>query len=98
VVIWLRKWNDEGNEAKVLPIAQLEIPSQRPTELLLVRHYGASQWGDTNPTGNSGNAIPAFTGRLSLNVFGIKQGRIGKKGCEANLPSQATSAALKRPE
>ena len=30
VVIWLRKWNDDGNEAKVLPIAQLEIPSQRP--------------------------------------------------------------------
>jgi len=30
VVIWLRKWNDHGNEAKVLPITQLEIPSQRP--------------------------------------------------------------------
>ena len=30
VVIWLRKWNEDGNEAKVLPIAQLEIPSQRP--------------------------------------------------------------------
>jgi NAD(P)-dependent dehydrogenase (short-subunit alcohol dehydrogenase family) len=31
VVIWMRKWNDDdGNEAKVLPIAQLEIPSQRP--------------------------------------------------------------------
>jgi NAD(P)-dependent dehydrogenase (short-subunit alcohol dehydrogenase family) len=30
VVIWLRKWNDDGNEAEVLPIAQLEIPSQRP--------------------------------------------------------------------
>jgi hypothetical protein len=29
-VIWLRKWNDDGNEAKVLPIAQLEIPSQQP--------------------------------------------------------------------
>ena len=29
-VIWLRKWNDDGNEAKVLPITQLEIPSQRP--------------------------------------------------------------------
>jgi NAD(P)-dependent dehydrogenase (short-subunit alcohol dehydrogenase family) len=28
VVIWLRKW--DGNEAKVLPIAHLEIPSQRP--------------------------------------------------------------------
>jgi NAD(P)-dependent dehydrogenase (short-subunit alcohol dehydrogenase family) len=30
VVIWLRKWNDDGDEAKVLPIAQLEIPPQSP--------------------------------------------------------------------
>jgi len=30
VVIWLRKWDDDGNEAKVLPIAHLEIPSQQP--------------------------------------------------------------------
>ena len=30
VVIWLRKWNDDGNEAKVHPITQPEIPSQRP--------------------------------------------------------------------
>ena len=30
VAIRLRKWNDDGNEAKVLPITQLEIPSQRP--------------------------------------------------------------------
>ena len=30
MVIWLRKWDDDGNEAKVLPITQLEIPSQRP--------------------------------------------------------------------
>ena len=42
VVIWLRKWNDDGNEAKVLPIAQLSHRSG-PTELLLIRHYGASQ-------------------------------------------------------
>jgi NAD(P)-dependent dehydrogenase (short-subunit alcohol dehydrogenase family) len=28
VVIWLRKWDDNGNEAEVLPIAQLEIPTQ----------------------------------------------------------------------
>ena len=28
VVIWLRKCNDEVNEAKVLPITQLEVPSQ----------------------------------------------------------------------
>jgi NAD(P)-dependent dehydrogenase (short-subunit alcohol dehydrogenase family) len=27
-VIWLRKCNDEVNEAKVLPITQLEVPSQ----------------------------------------------------------------------
>jgi NAD(P)-dependent dehydrogenase (short-subunit alcohol dehydrogenase family) len=30
VVIWLRKCNEELNEAKVLPMTQLEIPSQRP--------------------------------------------------------------------
>ena len=30
VVIWLRKWNDDANEANVLPITQLEIPSQGP--------------------------------------------------------------------
>ena len=30
VVIWLRKWNDDGNEVKVLPIAQLEVSPQRP--------------------------------------------------------------------
>ena len=29
VVIWLRKWNDDGNEVKMLPITQLEIPWQR---------------------------------------------------------------------
>jgi len=29
VVIWLRKWNDDGDEAKVLPITELEIPSPR---------------------------------------------------------------------
>jgi NAD(P)-dependent dehydrogenase (short-subunit alcohol dehydrogenase family) len=30
VVIWLRKCNDELNEAKALPMTQLEIPSQLP--------------------------------------------------------------------
>ena len=30
VVIWLRKWNDEIDAAKVLPITQLEAPSQQP--------------------------------------------------------------------
>ena len=29
VVIWLRKWNGDGNEAKVLPVTQLESLSQR---------------------------------------------------------------------
>jgi NAD(P)-dependent dehydrogenase (short-subunit alcohol dehydrogenase family) len=29
VVIWLRQWNDDGNDVKMLPITQLEIPSQR---------------------------------------------------------------------
>ena len=28
VVIWLRNWDGEGNEPKVLRIAQLEIPPQ----------------------------------------------------------------------
>jgi NAD(P)-dependent dehydrogenase (short-subunit alcohol dehydrogenase family) len=27
-VIWLRQWNDEVNEANVLPIQQLEVASQ----------------------------------------------------------------------
>jgi hypothetical protein len=30
VVIWLRKWYDDGDEAKVLPITELEISSPRP--------------------------------------------------------------------
>jgi NAD(P)-dependent dehydrogenase (short-subunit alcohol dehydrogenase family) len=30
VVIWLRTWHDNGNEAKVLPITHLEVPSQQP--------------------------------------------------------------------
>ena len=28
-VIWLRQWNDEVNEAKVLPIVQLEVAPQQ---------------------------------------------------------------------
>ena len=31
VIIWLRKWDDDGNEAQVFPIAQLEIPPQPAT-------------------------------------------------------------------
>jgi NAD(P)-dependent dehydrogenase (short-subunit alcohol dehydrogenase family) len=30
VVIWLRKWDDDGNQAKVLSITQLEVPLQQP--------------------------------------------------------------------
>jgi NAD(P)-dependent dehydrogenase (short-subunit alcohol dehydrogenase family) len=30
VIIWLRKCINEVNEAKVLPVTQLEIPSQLP--------------------------------------------------------------------
>jgi NAD(P)-dependent dehydrogenase (short-subunit alcohol dehydrogenase family) len=30
VVIWLRKWDDDGNEAKVLSITQLEVPARQP--------------------------------------------------------------------
>lgn len=29
VVIWLRQWNDEANEEKVMPIAQVEVASQQ---------------------------------------------------------------------
>ena len=29
VVIWLRKWNDELNQAEALPLTQLELPSAR---------------------------------------------------------------------
>jgi NAD(P)-dependent dehydrogenase (short-subunit alcohol dehydrogenase family) len=29
VVIWLRQWNDEANEAKVIPIVQVEVASQQ---------------------------------------------------------------------
>jgi NAD(P)-dependent dehydrogenase (short-subunit alcohol dehydrogenase family) len=29
VVIWLRKWNDDENEAKVLPITRLAVPSRQ---------------------------------------------------------------------
>jgi NAD(P)-dependent dehydrogenase (short-subunit alcohol dehydrogenase family) len=30
VVIWLRKWNDNGSEAKVLSTTQLKVPPQLP--------------------------------------------------------------------
>jgi NAD(P)-dependent dehydrogenase (short-subunit alcohol dehydrogenase family) len=28
-VIWLRRWNEEASEAKVIPIAQVEVASQQ---------------------------------------------------------------------
>ena len=43
VVIWLRKWIDNGDEAKVLPITQLEVPSQQPNGTSL----HASLWRET---------------------------------------------------
>jgi NAD(P)-dependent dehydrogenase (short-subunit alcohol dehydrogenase family) len=32
VVIWLRKWNDDLNQAEVLPLTQLELPSKQLNE------------------------------------------------------------------
>jgi NAD(P)-dependent dehydrogenase (short-subunit alcohol dehydrogenase family) len=29
VVIWLRKWNDDLNQAEVLPLTQIELPSKQ---------------------------------------------------------------------
>ena len=43
VVIWLRKWHDNGNEARVLPITQLEVPSQQPNRTSL----HTSLWRET---------------------------------------------------
>lgn len=44
VVIWMRKWNDEdGNEAKVLPITNWNSHRSGPTELHPICHYGASR-------------------------------------------------------
>jgi hypothetical protein len=43
VVIWLRKWNDDANEAKVLPITQLEVPAEQPNGTSL----HASLWRET---------------------------------------------------
>jgi NAD(P)-dependent dehydrogenase (short-subunit alcohol dehydrogenase family) len=48
-VIWLRQWNDEVNEAKVLPITQLEVASQQtngaaPTSLWRQTMAKKSYW------------------------------------------------------
>jgi NAD(P)-dependent dehydrogenase (short-subunit alcohol dehydrogenase family) len=49
VLIWLRKCNDEVNEAKVLPITQLKVPSHlsngtRPTSLWRQTIVEKSYW------------------------------------------------------
>jgi NAD(P)-dependent dehydrogenase (short-subunit alcohol dehydrogenase family) len=49
VVIWLRQWNDEVNESKVLPITQLEVASQQtngvsPTSLWRQTIVQKSYW------------------------------------------------------
>jgi len=48
-VIWLRQWNDEVNEAKVLPIVQLEVALQQtngaaPTSLWRQTMVQKSYW------------------------------------------------------
>jgi len=42
-VIWLRQWNDEVNEAKVLPITHWKSHRSRPMEQRQSRS-GAKQW------------------------------------------------------
>ena len=49
VVIWLRQWNDEANEAKTVPIAQVEVASQQdngaaPTSLWCQTAAQKSYW------------------------------------------------------
>ena len=50
VVIWLRKWNDDLNEAEVIPPTQIELPSKQlngtPTHMSLWRQTVArkSYW------------------------------------------------------
>ena len=49
-VIWLRRWNEEASEAKVIPIAQVEVASQQTNgaaSASLWRHlptYGPLLW------------------------------------------------------
>ena len=49
VVIWLRQWNGEANEAKVMPIAQVEVASHQangaaPTSLWCQTAAQKSYW------------------------------------------------------
>jgi NAD(P)-dependent dehydrogenase (short-subunit alcohol dehydrogenase family) len=49
VVIWLRQWNDEANEAKVVPVVQVEVASQQangvaPTSLWRQTAMQKSYW------------------------------------------------------
>jgi len=49
VVIWLRQWNDKASEAKVMPIAQVEVASQQanraaPTSLWRQTAAQKSYW------------------------------------------------------
>jgi NAD(P)-dependent dehydrogenase (short-subunit alcohol dehydrogenase family) len=44
VVIWLRKWNDDLNQAEVIPLTQLELPSKQPMGRLHICHCGAKPW------------------------------------------------------
>jgi NAD(P)-dependent dehydrogenase (short-subunit alcohol dehydrogenase family) len=57
IIIWLRKCNDELNEANLSRIAQLEIPSQLSTgavsSSLGVRQLRTNHTGD--PSGDAGN-------------------------------------------
>ena len=49
VVIWLRQWKDKASEAKVMPIAQVEVASQQangaaPTSLWCQTAAQKSYW------------------------------------------------------
>ncbi len=80
VVIWLRNWNDEVNEGKVLPITLLEVPSQLPNGAAPI-----SLWRQTMEQKSywrPGWVTPEPHIILSK-IFGIKMHRIGKDMCEA---------------
>ena len=64
VVIWLRKWNDKLNEAKVLPLTQLEIPSQQPDGAARQPRSGAKQWRGNLTGDRAGNAESDLFSRI----------------------------------
>jgi len=76
VVIWLRKWNDEVNEGKVLRITLLEVPSQLCNGERQPRS-GAKQCAEILLVIRLGNAS---TSRLTLKDFWNKNApeRYGK--------------------